>query len=211
MRIENLIESLPKNYGLVDRDLILRAYRFAEHAHQGQKRASGEPYITHCLAVAAILAEMRVPPVVIISGLLHDTVEDTPVTLDAIRLEFGEEVAKLVDGVTKLTNLPRVSRDDQHAEILDHEFEERGDSRGRPVAETLAPTKSSKKGPYIRNPAQNIYGDGRGCPCCPHQIGGPPAQYAHTWIYSGAKKAADCTGNAGYFCSPGQPPWDLAN
>ena len=136
MRIENLLETLPENYSVVDRDLILRAYRFAEQAHQGQKRASGEPYITHCLAVAAILAEMRVPPVVVIAGLLHDTVEDTTVTLDLISREFGDEVAKLVDGVTKLTNLPRVSRDDQHAETVQVEAEERVDQHGRPIPDT---------------------------------------------------------------------------
>src|SRR5512140_675458 len=81
MRIDSLMEVLPDNYSVVDRELILRAYRFAEKAHTGQTRASGEPYITHCVAVAAILAEMRVPPAVVIAGLLHDTVEDTSVTL----------------------------------------------------------------------------------------------------------------------------------
>ncbi|HEX2979375.1 MAG TPA: bifunctional (p)ppGpp synthetase/guanosine-3',5'-bis(diphosphate) 3'-pyrophosphohydrolase [Anaerolineaceae bacterium] len=118
MKIENLIESLPEQYSVVDRETIMRAYRFAEQAHTGQKRASGEPYITHCLAVAAILAEMRVPSAVVIAGLLHDTVEDTPVTLDQVRREFGDEVARLVDGVTKLTNLPRVSRADQHLDEI---------------------------------------------------------------------------------------------
>jgi GTP diphosphokinase / guanosine-3',5'-bis(diphosphate) 3'-diphosphatase len=116
VKIENLIESLPETYNLVDREMIMRAYKMAEKAHENQKRASGEPYITHCLAVAAILVEMKVPPEVIVAGLLHDTVEDTEVTLDQIKTEFGEEIAKLVDGVTKLTNLPRVSRGDQHAE-----------------------------------------------------------------------------------------------
>jgi GTP diphosphokinase / guanosine-3',5'-bis(diphosphate) 3'-diphosphatase len=116
MKIENLMESLPANYTLVDREQILRAYQVAELAHRGQKRASGEPYITHCLAVAAILTEMRIPPAVITAGLLHDTVEDTKVTLEDLRREFGDEVTRLVDGVTKLTNLPRVERDDQHAE-----------------------------------------------------------------------------------------------
>lgn len=114
MKIDSLIEVLPETYSVVDRDLILKAYRFAETAHAGQKRASGEPYVTHCVAVAAILAEMRVPPAVVIAGLLHDTVEDTPITLSDIKREFSEEVANLVDGVTKLTNLPRVSRGDQH-------------------------------------------------------------------------------------------------
>jgi len=114
MKIDSLMEILPQNYSVVDREMVMRAYRFAEAAHQGQKRASGEPYVSHCLAVAAILAEMQVPPAVVIAGLLHDTVEDTIVTLDDILREFGDEVARLVDGVTKLTNLPRVSRGDQH-------------------------------------------------------------------------------------------------
>jgi GTP diphosphokinase / guanosine-3',5'-bis(diphosphate) 3'-diphosphatase len=119
MKIESLMEVLPDIYSAVDRDLILRAYHFADQAHAGQRRASGEPYITHCVAVAAILAELRVPPSVVIAGLLHDTVEDTPRTLNDIRKEFGEEVANLVDGVTKLTNLPRVARGDQHIEDTD--------------------------------------------------------------------------------------------
>ncbi len=118
MKIDSLMEILPQNYSVVDREMVMRAYRFAEAAHQGQKRASGEPYVSHCLAVAAILAEMQVPPAVVIAGLLHDTVEDTIVTLDDIRKEFGDEVAKLVDGVTKLTNLPRVSRGDQHRDSV---------------------------------------------------------------------------------------------
>jgi len=114
--LEKLVEQLPVAYTLADKELIQRAYRVAEEAHRGQKRNSGEPYISHCLAVAQILAELRVPPEVLAAGLLHDTVEDTAVTLEDIRNDFGDTVAKLVDGVTKLTNLPRVSRDDQHAE-----------------------------------------------------------------------------------------------
>ncbi len=114
--LEKLLEQLPETYTLADKELVQRAYRVAEEAHRGQKRNSGEPYINHCLAVGQILAELRVPPEVLAAGLLHDTVEDTTVTLDGIRNDFGEVVAALVDGVTKLTNLPRVSRDDQHAE-----------------------------------------------------------------------------------------------
>ena len=112
--LENLIEALPESYSMVDRDLIIHAYKFAEKAHEGQKRVSGEPYITHCIAVAIILAELQVQPVVVVAGLLHDTVEDTPVTLADITKEFSEEIKQLVDGVTKLTHLPRVSRADQH-------------------------------------------------------------------------------------------------
>jgi guanosine-3',5'-bis(diphosphate) 3'-pyrophosphohydrolase len=111
-----LLEQLPATYTLPDRELVQRAYARADEAHLGQKRISGEPYINHCLAVAQILAELRVPPEVMAAGLLHDTVEDTSVTLADIQREFGDAVAALVDGVTKLTNLPRVSRDDQHAE-----------------------------------------------------------------------------------------------
>ena len=116
MKIESLMELLPDNYTVADREAIMRAYQLAANAHEGQKRVSGEPYINHCVAVAAILAEMRVPPVVVIAGLLHDTVEDTALTLADIRKDFGEEVEKLVDGVTKLTHMPRVSRGDQHLE-----------------------------------------------------------------------------------------------
>ena len=114
--LENLLEQLPEAYTLADKELIQRAYRVAEEAHRGQRRNSGEPYINHCLAVAQILAELRVPPEVLAAGLLHDTVEDTGVTLVDIQRDFGGAIAALVDGVTKLTNLPRVSRDDQHAE-----------------------------------------------------------------------------------------------
>ena len=112
MDFKDLLEILPDGYSVVDRELIKNAYEFAEAAHRGQKRASGEPYITHCVAVAYILAELRVPAVIIAAALLHDTVEDTPVTLDDLKQNFGEEIASLVDGVTKLTNLPRVSRRD---------------------------------------------------------------------------------------------------
>lgn len=113
MEIKKLVDSLPEFYSLADRELILRAYKMAADAHDGQSRASGEPYVNHCVAVASILAELRVPPVVIAAGLLHDTVEDTEITIRTIRREFGKEIAKLVDGVTKLTQLPRVSRGDQ--------------------------------------------------------------------------------------------------
>jgi GTP pyrophosphokinase len=152
--LENLIETLPESYSVVDREMIMRAYRFAEEAHKEQKRASGEPYITHCVAVAIILAEMHVQPAVVAAGLLHDTVEDTTVTLNDLRREFGDEIAKLVDGVTKLSNLPRVSRADQHvngvaddistpdvAEIEDKEETQVAKDRHRDLAnETLRKT-----------------------------------------------------------------------
>src|SRR5512141_986054 len=114
--MERLLEQLPDTYTIADRELVQRAYRVAEEAHRLQKRASGEPYINHCLAVAGILADLRVPPEVVAAGLLHDTVEDTDVSLNLLRRDFGDTITTLVDGVTKLTNLPRVSRGDQHAE-----------------------------------------------------------------------------------------------
>ncbi len=113
MKFETLMESLPDNYNFVDREMVMKAYKFAEKAHEGQTRVSGEPYITHCVSVAAILAELKVPPAVLIAGLLHDTVEDSSTTTLDIKNNFGEEITRLVDGVTKLTNLPRVSRGDQ--------------------------------------------------------------------------------------------------
>jgi len=114
--LDKFYSQLPDNYNLAERELIDRAYRVAEEAHQGQMRHSGKPYITHCLEVAGILAEMGAPAEVIAAGLLHDTVEDTKVTLRDLRTDFGETVANLVDGVTKLSNLPRVSRGDMHTD-----------------------------------------------------------------------------------------------
>ncbi len=113
MELKDLMEKLPPKYSVADRELVERAYRVAAEAHKGQKRASGAPYIQHCLAVAEILAELRMPAAVVAAGLLHDTVEDTDLTLDDIRREFGDEIADLVDGVTKLVSLPRVSRPEQ--------------------------------------------------------------------------------------------------
>jgi GTP pyrophosphokinase len=138
MRIENLLESLPENYSSADLELVQRAYRVAEKGHHGQTRASGEPYISHCLAVASILAELCVPPAVIAAGLLHDTVEDTKVTLKDIERDFGKEISSLVDGVTKLTQLPRVSRGDQHAneQIEEDKTREIAAKRGLPDPES---------------------------------------------------------------------------
>lgn len=112
MKLEGLLKALPEGTSPADREQIRRAYHLAETAHKGQKRVSGEPYVTHCVAVANILEELGAPAPVIIAGLLHDTVEDTSVTLADIERDFGPEVAKLVDGVTKLTQLPRVSSHD---------------------------------------------------------------------------------------------------
>jgi len=110
MNLESLFKALPQSLSPADRALLERAHNLAVKAHRGQKRASGEPYVNHCLAVATILAELGAPIPVVAAGLLHDTVEDTSVTLKDLADEFGPEVARLVDGVTKLTQLPRVTR-----------------------------------------------------------------------------------------------------
>ncbi len=95
-----------------------RAYRFSAQQHRAQKRKSGEPYITHPLAVAHILADMQMDLVSIETGLLHDVVEDTPVKLEEIREKFGEDVARCVDGVTKLSKISFANREDRQAESL---------------------------------------------------------------------------------------------
>jgi len=118
LSLKELLALLPDYYTLADRELFQRAYRLAEKAHAGQKRASGEPYVYHCLAVAAILAEYLMPADIIAAGLLHDTVEDTSIKFEDLRSDFGEGVANLVHGVTKLTQLPRVSRGEHQEEAL---------------------------------------------------------------------------------------------
>ena len=94
-----LIKNSGKEYDLAN---IERAYKIALDAHEGQVRRSGEPYIIHPLAVAGILVEMGMDSQSVISGLLHDVVEDTDISLDQIRKMFGTEIAFLIDGLTKI-------------------------------------------------------------------------------------------------------------
>lgn len=100
--LEALIRTLRTHHPKADIPLIERAYQVAERAHEGQTRKSGEPYITHPLAVAQILADLGIGAKTIAAALLHDTVEDTDYSLDELRRDFGDEIAMLVDGVTKL-------------------------------------------------------------------------------------------------------------
>lgn len=97
---------------------VRRAYEFAEQAHRSQKRMSGDPYIAHPLAVAIILAQLQLDSTAVVAGLLHDVVEDTPVTDADLMENFGAEVAALVDGVTKLKRIKFDSREEQQAENL---------------------------------------------------------------------------------------------
>ena len=99
---DQLLRTLRKNHPRSDLSVVERAYRVAEKAHSGQLRRSGEPYITHPVAVGQILADLGLGPKTIAAALLHDTVEDTGYALEDLRVEFGDEVAMLVDGVTKL-------------------------------------------------------------------------------------------------------------
>ncbi len=100
--LEPLIKTVRSTHPKADLRVVERAYDTAERFHEGQKRRSGDPYITHPLAVATILAELGMTPPTLCAALLHDTVEDTPYTLNQLRQDFGDEVAHLVDGVTKL-------------------------------------------------------------------------------------------------------------
>lgn len=103
--IEDLIETVKAYDPHADLAAIEKAYKFSEKAHEGQFRRSGEPYVTHPLGVAAILAELHLDTATIITGLLHDTVEDTIATLADVEREFGKTVRELVDGVTKISQL----------------------------------------------------------------------------------------------------------
>lgn len=103
--LAELIRTVRQNHPKSDSGLIERAYNTAEKYHQGQKRKSGEDYITHPLAVARILADLGSGPATIAAALLHDTVEDTDYSIEQLRVDFGEEVGLLVDGVTKLDKM----------------------------------------------------------------------------------------------------------
>ncbi|HWC35985.1 MAG TPA: bifunctional (p)ppGpp synthetase/guanosine-3',5'-bis(diphosphate) 3'-pyrophosphohydrolase [Mycobacteriales bacterium] len=100
--LEPLLKTLRQNHPKADTRLIVRAYEVAERSHRGQLRRSGDPYISHPLAVAQIIAELGMEPPTLCAALLHDTVEDTALSLADVTRDFGEEVARLVDGVTKL-------------------------------------------------------------------------------------------------------------
>ncbi|HEV3090485.1 MAG TPA: bifunctional (p)ppGpp synthetase/guanosine-3',5'-bis(diphosphate) 3'-pyrophosphohydrolase [Candidatus Cybelea sp.] len=118
MTISELIERVRSYDPSVDGDLLMRVYAMADAAHEGQRRASGESYIEHPLAVAGILAELEMDHQTIAAALLHDVVEDTSITGEQVTAQFGEEVARLVDGVTKLTRIPYQSKEDAQVENL---------------------------------------------------------------------------------------------
>jgi len=111
-----LLEKLKSNGKEYNWELIDKAYKFACIAHEGQKRSSGEPFVTHPLQVAYILAEMEMDTATIVAGMLHDTVEDSSFTYENTLKKFGEEIANLVDGVTKLAKIPYTNKQEIQAE-----------------------------------------------------------------------------------------------
>ena len=116
LRITDILDKVQGYMAPEHLELIEKAYIFSAAVHQGQVRLSGEPYLTHPMEVAGILADMKMDPASIITGLLHDTVEDTLTTLEEIKTAFGEEVAFLVDGLTKLSKITFGSQEERQAE-----------------------------------------------------------------------------------------------
>src|ERR1700684_613818 len=115
-RFRELMKKLRENRPNDDLDRVKRAYDFSQKNHAGQTRASGEPYLVHPLEVGIILADMRLDTTAIAAGLLHDSVEDTSVTIEQIQTEFGEQVAHIVEGVTKISRIDFASREEAQAE-----------------------------------------------------------------------------------------------
>ena len=114
--VEKLVELTESYNPRSDKELIRRAFSYAKQMHEGQSRRSGEPYFTHPFAVAMQLAEQHMDDATLITALLHDTIEDTKSTFFDIKEKFNEEIAELVDGVTKLTNLELGSVESEQAE-----------------------------------------------------------------------------------------------
>src|ERR1700747_745273 len=117
-KFRDLMRRIQENRPQDDLTIIKKAYDYSMKQHEGQSRASGEPYLVHPLEVALVLAEMKMDPVAVAAGLLHDSVEDTSVTIADIRKEFGEQVAHIVEGVTKISKIDFATREEQQAENL---------------------------------------------------------------------------------------------
>ena len=119
--LEQLLQSMPANFGPQEYDLLLRAYALASYAHRAQKRETGEPYITHPIAVTRILADLHLDVDTLAAGLLHDVAEDTEFTIEYIYEHFGSTIGMLVDGVTKLKRINQLSN--AHEGITDAKAE----------------------------------------------------------------------------------------
>jgi guanosine-3',5'-bis(diphosphate) 3'-pyrophosphohydrolase len=117
-KFRDLMKRMQENRPQDDLTIVKKAYDYSLRVHEGQTRASGEPYLVHPLEVALVLAEMKMDPVAVAAGLLHDSVEDTSLTIVEIRKEFGEQVAHIVEGVTKISKIDFATREEQQAENL---------------------------------------------------------------------------------------------
>ena len=117
-KFRDLMKMMRENRPTDDLEIVRKAYEFSQRHHAGQTRASGKPYLVHPLEVALVLAELKMDPVAVAAGLLHDSVEDTSVTIVDIRKEFGEQVAHIVEGVTKISKIDFTTREEQQAENL---------------------------------------------------------------------------------------------
>ncbi len=115
-RIQDVLDTIASVHKDANLDLVRKAYIMAASAHHGQVRLSGEPYLSHPLAVAQILAGMRFDEASVAAGLLHDTVEDSTISIDQVDAEFGEEVADIVDGVTKISQISFETKEEAQAE-----------------------------------------------------------------------------------------------
>ncbi|MDE7439069.1 MAG: bifunctional (p)ppGpp synthetase/guanosine-3',5'-bis(diphosphate) 3'-pyrophosphohydrolase [Clostridia bacterium] len=114
--MKTVLDKISENYPENDRKLLISAYRYAEEMHEGQKRASGEPYFTHPCAVAEILINLGMDTPSVAAAFLHDVIEDTPATGEDVRARFGDEILTLVDGVTKLDKIQFASHEEEDAE-----------------------------------------------------------------------------------------------
>jgi guanosine-3',5'-bis(diphosphate) 3'-pyrophosphohydrolase len=114
--LQSICDTIASYYPEAKLDIVKKAYKFADDAHKGQQRSSGDPYMIHPAGVAQSLAELRLDLPSIVTGLLHDTVEDTHATLEEIEREFGKDIAELVDGVTKLSQMTFKTSEEKQAE-----------------------------------------------------------------------------------------------
>src|SRR5687768_9976321 len=114
--LDQIVKSLGSYHPSPDLALVKKAYEFATAAHTGQTRKSGEPYVTHPASVAQLITQLKLDVPSVCAGLLHDTIEDTGTTVEQIQAGFGDEVAFLVEGVTKLGKLPWSTKEERQAE-----------------------------------------------------------------------------------------------
>src|SRR5512145_1403087 len=116
IRFEDIHATVSRHHPAADLDILRKAYVFSAVEHKGQTRASGEPYLVHPIEVALILAEMRMDPICVAVGLLHDVLEDTLTTAERLQEYFGKDVLHIVEGVTKISKIPYATSEERQAE-----------------------------------------------------------------------------------------------